>query len=72
VHIGRDAVFDPDAIYSEAGLTPNEMIRAMEMLWTVLNRLHKERFETSFSKMGLDGFREIAQRNRATLLSRTK
>jgi hypothetical protein len=75
VHIDKDAVFDPDAIYKAAGLTPNEMIRAMEMLWTVLNRLYKERFASSFSKIGdtsLAGFREIAQRNRATLLLRLK
>jgi len=71
VHIDKTAVFNPDAIYLAAGVTPNEMIRAMEMLWPVLNRLHKERFQTTHS-MGdrsLDGFREVFQRDRASLLN---
>lgn len=73
VHIDKDAVFDPDAIYRAAGVTPNEMIRAMEMLWPVLNRLHKQRFQAPFP-MGdesLNDFREMFQRDRASLLGRT-
>jgi hypothetical protein len=42
VHIDRDAVFDPDQIYRDAKITPNEMVRAMEMLWPALNRLYRE------------------------------
>src|SRR5690348_15716742 len=42
VHIDRDAIFDPDKIYRDAKITPNEMVRAMEMLWPVLNRLYRE------------------------------
>jgi hypothetical protein len=72
VHIDKDAVFEPDAIYRTAGVTSNEIITAMEMLWPVLNRLYQERFHAVF-QMGnnsLDGFRERFQRDRASLLTR--
>src|SRR5216684_2568706 len=74
VHIDKDAVFDPDAIYRAAGVTPNEMIRAMEMLWPVLNRLYKQRFQAShpMGDESLDVFREMFQRDLASLLRGTK
>jgi hypothetical protein len=73
VHIDKDAVFDPDRIYLDAKITPNEMIRAMEMLWPVLNRLYRERFQAPhethvMADRSLDAFRELFQRDRPWLV----
>jgi len=69
-HIDKKAVFDPDKIYRDAGVIPNETIRAMKMLWSVLNRLHWQRFQAAYPNMGdksFADFRELFQRDRASL-----
>ncbi len=43
VHIDKDGVFDPEAIYSAAGIEPSEIIWAVEAVWTELKRFHAQR-----------------------------
>jgi hypothetical protein len=72
VHIDKDAVFDPDAIYQAAGVTSDEMIRSMGMLWSVLNRLYAQRFGRPYSGMtSLEDFRQIARKS-ASVLERSR
>ncbi len=40
VHIDKDAVLDPQAVYKAAGITGNEIIWAVESVWEMLKRLH--------------------------------
>ncbi len=42
VHIDKDAVFDPQAVYKEVRITGNEIIWAVESAWETLKRLHSE------------------------------
>lgn len=42
VHIDKDGVFDPNAVYKEAGITGGEIRWAINSVWDVLERLRGE------------------------------
>ena len=44
VHIDKDAVFDPEAIYREVAITGSEIIWSIEGVWKTLNRLYSQVF----------------------------
>jgi hypothetical protein len=41
-HIDKDGVLDRPAIYGAAEITGNDIIRAIEILWTILRKLYSE------------------------------
>jgi hypothetical protein len=43
VHIDKEAVFDPQAIYRAAQILPSEINWAVETVWNELKRLHAQR-----------------------------
>jgi hypothetical protein len=43
-HIDKSGVLDRPAIYTAAGVTGNDIIRAIEILWTILRKLYSEEF----------------------------
>jgi hypothetical protein len=49
VHIDKDAVFEPQKIYQDAGIRPSEIKEAIEAAWTVLNELYLEQRSTPFT-----------------------
>jgi len=49
VHIDRDAVFDPQRVYSDAGILGAEIREAIDALWLVSRRLYKEQTGRDFS-----------------------
>ncbi len=65
VHIDKDFVFDPDAVYREANLVANEVIWAIESVWRTLNRLYEQRSGSPYpmGHLTLDGLREIFLRD---------
>lgn len=65
VHIDKDAVFDPQAIYQAAGLTGDEIVRALEMVWRALNRVYSQRSGKThpMGDESLAGFREMFRRD---------
>ncbi len=43
IHIDKRAVFNPEAIYQQAGITGREIVWAIETVWNELTRLHAQR-----------------------------
>jgi hypothetical protein len=43
-HIDKNGVLDREAIYAAAGITGDEIIRAVDILWAILGRLYREEF----------------------------
>jgi len=43
-HIDKAGVLDRPAIYAAAGITGNDIIKAIEILWTILRKLYSEEF----------------------------
>lgn len=41
-HIDKDRVFDPEAVYEEAGIKGEEIRGAVEAVWFVLNKLYED------------------------------
>lgn len=72
VHIDKDFVFDPDAVYKEAHLTGNEIIWAIESVWCTLVRLLDQRSGSppTLGRMTLDKVREIYQRDLGDLIKK--
>lgn len=48
VHIDKVGVFDPEKIYEDAEITGNQIRRAVEAVWTVLNTLYQSISRTTF------------------------
>jgi hypothetical protein len=44
VHIYKDGVFEPQALYKAAGLTYEQIDRIIRSLWGTMNNLHMEVF----------------------------
>lgn len=71
VHIDKNAVFDPAAIYQAAGITGRQIRASVEALWSVLNALHLAISGEAFVSEEYDGahidvLHELHVRNRAT------
>jgi hypothetical protein len=65
-HIDKDHVGDSEAVYKQANIIANEVIWAMETIWSVLNRLYAERTGHPWGPangIDLNGMREIFQRD---------
>jgi hypothetical protein len=45
-HIDKKGVLDRPAIYAAAGITGDEIIRAIDVLWSILGRLYNEEFSS--------------------------
>jgi hypothetical protein len=60
VHIDKNAVFDPDAIYRQVNIEGHEIVEAVEELWKVLNRLYSRQHGKAFhlSQATLDDLRQ--------------
>jgi hypothetical protein len=43
-HIDKNGVFDREAIYADAKITGNEIVRAIDVLWSILSRLYRDEF----------------------------
>jgi len=48
VHMDKEAISDPEAIYKAAGINLTELGAAVECLWFVLNALHRSAFEEPY------------------------
>jgi hypothetical protein len=48
VHIDKEAVFDPEAIYRAANLLGEDLAFAVDFLWATLTRLCKAEFDQDF------------------------
>ncbi len=60
VHIDKNAVFDPDAIYRQVNIAGHEIVDAVEEVWKVLNRLYSMQHGRAFhlSQATLDDLRQ--------------
>ena len=54
-HIDHDGVMNPKAIWTQAGLTGNDLGRCLSYLWLILNHLHAQHFGRAFEAPKYDG-----------------
>jgi hypothetical protein len=73
VHIDKDAVFEPQKVYQDAGIKPSEIKEAIEAAWKVLNELYSEQSGKPFRhspQSSLDSLTQDFQRDFAELSER--
>ena len=65
VHIDKDAVFDPQQIYTQAGILNSEVDAAIRVLWGAMQSVHHFTFgkpfpHDSYSGADIGGFRDAS------------
>jgi hypothetical protein len=73
VHIDKDAVFDSQKIYQDAGIRPSEIKEAIEAAWAILNELYLEHSGKPFMhppQSTLDSLAQDFERDFASLSER--
>lgn len=66
VHIDKVAVFDPDAIYRLVNIKGHEIVWAVDVVWTILNRLYVQAHGVPFhppSQVTFDSLRQDFKRD---------
>jgi hypothetical protein len=70
VHIDKNAVFDPDAIYRQVNIAVQEIVDAVEEVWKVLNRLYSTQHGKSYplSQATLEDLRQSFKHDLSQIL----